>query len=171
MKTPTITSLIPLSVTPLVFWPKLESPFFFFPSCLRLLAKQSRCPQTQETSPTILSFDQPPTAASLTLLSSLLLLTSHCREDDEIRREAEGQKPHLKRKKNRVSLGSWVDPPGQPGCCTSRSFNKPEPVQVPGLPGPESTHQAGPSLITMPKTTRLGWPMLEKLFKTKINKN
>jgi len=44
--------------------------------------------------------DQPPMATSLTLLSSLLLLTiTHCREDDEIRWEAEGQKPHLKRKK------------------------------------------------------------------------
>jgi len=39
MKTPAITSLIPLSVIPLVFWPKLESPSFFFPSRLRLLAK------------------------------------------------------------------------------------------------------------------------------------
>jgi len=57
-----------------------------------------------------------------------------------------------------------------PGCCTSRSFNKPEPVQVPGLPSPGSTRQAGPNLITMPRTTRLGWPMLEKLFKIKVNK-
>jgi hypothetical protein len=45
-------------------------------------------------------------AMSLTLFSSLLLLTTtHCREDDEIRREAEGQKPHLKRKKKRVLSG------------------------------------------------------------------
>jgi hypothetical protein len=61
---------------------------------------------------------QPNTATSLTLPSSLLLITTHYREDDEIRSEAEGQKPHLKRKKNTGSRsgspGSWVDPPGLP---------------------------------------------------------
>jgi len=38
MKTPATTSLIPLSVIPLVFCPKLENPSFF-PSRLYLLAK------------------------------------------------------------------------------------------------------------------------------------
>jgi hypothetical protein len=96
MKTPTTTSLIPLSVIPLVFWPELESFSFFFPSHLHLLAKPEPPPTDTGDQP-----DQPPTTASLTLLSSLLLLTiTHCREDDEIRREAEGQKPHLKREKN-----------------------------------------------------------------------
>jgi len=32
-----------------------------------------------------------------------LQTTAHCREDEEIRREAEGQKPYLKEKKHRVS--------------------------------------------------------------------
>jgi hypothetical protein len=36
-----------------------------------------------------------------------------------------------------------------PGCCTGRSFNKPEPVQPPGRPGSGSTHRAGPGLITV----------------------
>jgi hypothetical protein len=35
------------------------------------------------------------------------------------------------------------------GRCTGRSFNKPEPVQTPGRPGPGSTRRAGPGLITM----------------------
>jgi hypothetical protein len=36
-----------------------------------------------------------------------------------------------------------------PGRCTGRSFDKPEPVQPPGRPGPETTRRAGPGLITM----------------------
>jgi len=36
-----------------------------------------------------------------------------------------------------------------PGCCHSRSFIKPGPVQPPGRPGPGSTRRAGPGLITM----------------------
>jgi len=134
-------------------WPKLESPSFFFPSHLRLLAKPEPPPTDTGDQP-----DQPPTTASLTLLSSLLLLTTtDCREDDEIKREVEWQKPHLKGgKKTRSrpgspgSSGSWVDPPG---CCTSRSFNKPKPVHVPGQPGPRSTRQARPGLITMLQTS------------------
>jgi hypothetical protein len=58
---------------------------------------------------------------SLTLLSSLLLLTTtHCREDDKIRRKAEGQKPHLKRKKTRScpsSPESWINPPRSTRFC------------------------------------------------------
>jgi hypothetical protein len=36
-----------------------------------------------------------------------------------------------------------------PGCCISRSFNKPEPVQPPSRPGPGSTRWADPGLITL----------------------
>jgi hypothetical protein len=36
-----------------------------------------------------------------------------------------------------------------PGRCTGRSFDKPEPVQPPGRPGPGSTRRAGPGLITI----------------------
>jgi hypothetical protein len=44
--------------------------------------------------------------------------------------------------------GSWVDQVW-PGRCIGRSFDKPEPVQPPGRPGPGSTRRAGPGLITM----------------------
>jgi len=65
------------------------------------------------------------------------------------------QIPHLKKKKPglvRVRPG-----PGSthrvarvwPGCCHSRSFVKPGPVQPPGRPGPGSTRWAGPGLITV----------------------
>ena len=36
-----------------------------------------------------------------------------------------------------------------PGCCHSRFFIKPEPVQLPGRPGPGSTRRARPDLITI----------------------
>ena len=36
-----------------------------------------------------------------------------------------------------------------PGCCHSRSFIKPGPVQPPGRPGPGSTCRTGPGLITV----------------------
>ena len=69
------------------------------------------------------------------------------------------QIPHLKKKKSglvRVRPG-----PGSthrvarvwPGCCHSRSFVKPGPVQPPGRPGPGSTRRAGPGLITVYETT------------------
>jgi hypothetical protein len=60
-----------------------------------------------------------------------------------------GEKPHLKKKKHQVLFGSWVDPPGQPGRCTGRSFDKPRPVQPPGRSSPGSTRRAGLGLITM----------------------
>jgi hypothetical protein len=67
-----------------------------------------------------------------------LQTTAHYREDEEIRREAEWQKPHLK--KNWVlSEFSWVVRV-LPGCCTCLSFNKPEPVQPLGH---GSTRRAG----------------------------
>jgi len=65
------------------------------------------------------------------------------------------QKPHLKRKK-KISPGLVRVRPGHgstrrvdrvlPGCCISRSFNKPEPVQPPGF---GSTRRSGPGLITL----------------------
>ena len=55
-----------------------------------------------------------------------------------------------KKKESRLGLpglpGSWVDPPSQPGFYTGRSFALPEPVQP---PGPRSTNQVNPSLLTM----------------------
>ena len=69
-----------------------------------------------------------------------------------------GFKSHISKKKKkpglvRVRPGS----PGStrrvvrvwPGCCHSRSFIKPRPVQPPGRPGPRSTRRAGPGLITV----------------------
>jgi hypothetical protein len=46
------------------------------------------------------------------------------------------------------SSGSWVDRVLS-GCCTDRSFNKPESIQPSGRLGPGSTRRPGPGLITM----------------------
>jgi hypothetical protein len=59
------------------------------------------------------------------------------------------QIPHLKKKKNRVSSGFARVARVWPGCCHSRSFVKPGPVQPPGRPGPGSTRRAGLGLITV----------------------
>jgi len=100
MKTQATTFLILLSVIPLVFLAKTREPLLLIPHRLRLLAKPEPPPTDIGDQP-----DQPLMAVSLTLISSLLLLTTtHCTEDDEIRREAEGQKPHLKKEKKTLGL-------------------------------------------------------------------
>jgi hypothetical protein len=59
------------------------------------------------------------------------------------------------KKKNRSQLGfvesleSWVNPAGQPGFCSSRSFMLPGPVQPLGRSDPGSTYRAGSGLTTM----------------------
>jgi hypothetical protein len=66
------------------------------------------------------------------------------------------QIPHLKKKKKKKT-GSRSGSSGLthrvarvwPGCCHSRSFIKPGPVQPLGRSGPGSTRRAGPGLITV----------------------
>jgi hypothetical protein len=59
------------------------------------------------------------------------------------------------KKKNRSQLGfvgspgSWVNPAGQPGFCSSRSFVLPGPVQPLGRSDPGSTYRANSGLTTM----------------------
>ena len=184
-KGPITTSLIPLSLMPLAFWPKLESLSFFFLS--RLLAKP-RDPAFQNEATAhhrkltnyrrnhyklwfacflhysyflvslkvwkwnsinhsfMCFFSKTGLTHGNKLLSKQLehlQTTAHCREDEEIKREVEGQKPYLKKTKHRVSSRfSRVDRvmgwPGHgltrrvarvlPGCCICRSFNKTKPV-------------------------------------------
>ena len=143
--TPRPQLLASLSQSSPWFFGQTREPLFLLPQPPPSLG-QTRAAAHWHTSLTRLSFDQPPTTTSLTLLSSLLLLTTtHCKEDDEIRREIEGQKTTFE--KGKKTSGLVLVRPGRPGhgstrwvdrvlpsCCTSRSFNKPEPVQVPGRP-------------------------------------